>query len=652
MTASLTSVGAVLGTAGHVDHGKSTLVRDLTGMETDRLEEERSRGISIELGFAWFDSPEVGRVAFVDVPGHERFVRRMIAGAAGIDGVIFVVAADEGVMPQTREHLDICELLGVADGLVVLTKTDLVDEEWLELVTDDVRSTLSGTFLEGAPLVCCAHGDEAAIGAVREAVENLARGAKERRASMEERRRDRPFKLSVDRVFTMRGFGTVVTGTSQSGVVSTGDALELLPGGVAARVRGLQIHGVDADTAGPGMRLAVNLQGLDRDAVSRGEVLTTAGGVPIVSMFDARIQMRGHLREVPASGARVLVHVGTAQMEGTLTWIGDPPVMPMEHAFAQLRLDHPLPVAPGEPFVLRGFMASPNHGRTLGGGVVLTPALRRHRRSDRGRRVFLEALNVEDPAGQVRHLAQRRSEAGVSREELPHLLALGLAELEEVCQELIDHGELILGAGLLVHQTAADAIADRVQAVLSELHQRRPAHGGMSAEEVRTRVRASLDPELFASVLQWMERQRRVRVTSGVVALADFIPRRSPAQRDACEAIQALLMANGITPPRLRDLPEELSLTPGAAEEAVSLLIQDGALIRINQDLAYDTTVLGDLAGRLEDHLRSHEWIDTSAFKDLTGASRKWSIPLLEYFDRSRLTVRVGDRRRLRGVQG
>ena len=645
-------MGVVLGTAGHVDHGKSTLIRDLTGMETDRLEEEQSRGISIELGFAWCDVPQVGRVAFVDVPGHERFVRRMIAGAAGIDGVLFVVAADEGVMPQTREHLDICELMGVTDGLVVLTKTDLVDDEWLELVTEDVRSTLEGTFLEEAPLAMFAHGDEEAIDRVRGAVSELSRRAHQRRCAQESQRRDRPFKLSVDRVFTMRGFGTVVTGTSQTGVVSVGAAVQLLPGGATARVRGLQHHGQDAIEGGPGTRLAVNLQGLDRDAVHRGEVLTAPQGVPVVSMLDARIRVRAHLREVPVTGARVLVHVGTAQVEGTLTWVGEPPLMPMEPAYVQLRLDQPLPVIPGEAFVLRGFAAAPDHGRTLGGGVVLTPALRRHRQSDHGRLEFLRDLTTAGTEGQIVALVRRRGEAGVDREELPRLLALGMTDIQRVTDRLLESGALVFGAGLLLHESALTALAERVEGILSGFHQRRPAQAGMGAEELRTRVRASLDPELFSSLLSWMSDRDRARVASGVVALWDFTPRRSATQRAACAAVLEALTVAAATPPRLRDLPETLSLDPDDAEEAVSLLIQDGTLTRINQDLAYATSVLGDLAGRLETHLRQHEWIDTSAFKEITGASRKWSIPLLEHFDRARLTVRVGDRRRLRVIQG
>ncbi|MEE2779674.1 MAG: selenocysteine-specific translation elongation factor [Myxococcota bacterium] len=652
MSVNQSTAGVVLGTAGHVDHGKSTLVRDLTGMETDRLEEEQSRGISIELGFAWCDVPEVGRVAFVDVPGHERFVRRMIAGAAGIDGVIFVVAADEGVMPQTREHLDICELLGVSDGLVVLTKTDLVDAEWLELVTDDLASTLEGTFLADAPVATFAHGDDEAIERVRGAVTDLSRRAHQRRAGQESQRRDRPFKLSVDRVFTMRGFGTVVTGTSQTGVISVGEPVQLLPGGETARVRGLQHHGEDTDEGGPGTRLAVNLQGLDRDAVRRGEVLTTEDGVPVVSMFDARIRIRGHLREAPSSGARVLVHVGTAQIEGTLTWIGEPPVMPMAPGYVQLRLDQPQPVIPGESFVLRGFDASPDHGRTIGGGVVLTPALRRHRRSDAGRLQLLTALTTEGIEGQISALVERRGEEGVFRSDLPQLLARGRGDLERVAESLIGNGTLILGAGLLLHESAVTVLAERAQKLLADFHQRRPAHGGMGAEELRTRVRASLDPEVFSAVLAWMADRSRVRVSAGVVALGDFTPRRSPGQRAACGAVLEALTSATATPPRLKDLPETLALAQGDAEEAVQLLIQDGSLTRINQDLAYASSVLSELAERLESYLLENEWIDTSAFKELTGASRKWSIPLLEHFDRVRLTVRVGDRRRLRVVQG
>ncbi len=638
-------VRAVVGTAGHVDHGKTTLVGDLTGMQTDRLAEERARGISIELGFAWVDT-DAGRLAFVDVPGHERFVRQMIAGAAGIDFVLLVVAADEGVMPQTREHLDICELLGVSAGAVVLTKVDLVDDDWLELVREDVREAVRGTFLEDAPVFTHAAGDPISAQALTQALAELAT-----RSQGPARSPDRPFKLSIDRVFVMRGFGTVVTGTTASGTLGVGDQVVLQPSGRTARVRGVEVHGQAVERLGPGTRAAINLQGAGPDDIGRGEVVTTRDGLVATSMIDGTFTALGRLARPVPERARVLVHVGTAQVQGTLAIVGADEVPPGGRAAVQLRLDAPVAILPGEPYVVRGFEVLEGYGKTLGGGRALTPAARRHRGVDApAAQALIAALAGDDPRAALEGLAGFEGERGLPR----HAAALAarlpgeIGALGAARDALLEAGRLVIAGDRLIHVDALDALAGRAIATLDAHHRAQPARPGLTTEELRTRVRADLPAELFAQVIARLVASGRVVASGELLARSDFRPRRSAAQERACEGVLAALREGGLTPPRVQDLPEQLGLTQAAIDDALELLLAEGAVVRVSRELVFGAAPLADLERRLVAFLEAHDTIDASQLKDLTGASRKYTIPLGEYFDRVRLTLRVGDARRLR----
>ena len=642
------AVRAVIGTAGHVDHGKTTLVKHLTGIDTDRLREEKQRGISIELGFAWLDLAP-GRVAIIDVPGHERFVRQMIAGAAGIDLVLLVVAADEGVMPQTREHLDICGLLGVRAGAVVLTKTDLVDDEWLELVREDLADEVRGTFLEGAPVVGYAAGDEGLLAEVRAQVGALIEDAASR-GLLAARSADRPLKMSVDRVFTMRGFGTVATGTTGSGQLSVGASVRVQPSGSEARVRGIQVHGAACQRVGPGVRAAINLQGVERDAVHRGEVLTTRkAGLPATSMFDARFTALRRLAEPVPDRSRVLFHIGTNQVQGTLAFVGAEAVAPGDTVLAQCRLDHPACVLPGEPLVVRGFATLQDYGKTIGGGRVLTWDVRRHRRDGQDALDLADALLSEDPARAVAGFVRYHAELGRTPEELDIALAFDRSRLRGLCTELEAVGLLFEAGGRWWHAATLTPLLVRVEAVLAEAHASRPARPGLLPEELRTRVRGDLAADLFGLALEQLLERGAVVRAGEYAALAGFQPRRSASQQAACEAVANVLEAGGLSPTRVQDLPEAAELSADAVAEVLELLWADGSVVRVSQELSFAAAALGDLEARLRAHLEAHETIDTTSFKELTGASRKWTIPLQEYFDRIRVTLRVGDVRRLRG---
>lgn len=641
------TVRAVIGTAGHVDHGKTTLVTHLTGIDTDRLKEEKERGISIELGFAWMPLSTGERTAIVDVPGHERFVRQMIAGAAGIDLVLLVVAADEGVMPQTQEHLDICELLGVRAGAVIITKTDLVDDEWLELVEDDVAGAVAGTFLEGKPIARYSAGDDAARDALRSLIEELLSEQASGGAAVS-RSADRPLKLSVDRVFTMRGFGTVVTGTTASGSLSTGDTVELQPGGLRARVRSLQVHGETVARVGPGLRTAVNLQGVEHTQAHRGDVLVHAGELPPTSMFDATFRALSRLEEPVPERTRALIHVGTAQVEGTLAWVGTDRAEPGEWTAAQVRLDEPITLLPGEPFVVRGFTVLPGYGKTLGGGRVLCPVDRRHRKRDVGERAMIEALAGDDVPAMLLELVRFAEQRGVARDRLTAILPAEATAIDAALEELTASGALAIAAGHLFHEDVLIALGARAVTVVAGYHEQQPARAGILPEELRTRLRSSLSADLHARVVERLVRDGELTAAGDALALPTFTPRRTAAQLTACEAVMSTLIAGGLTPTRLADLPDELDLSAAAVDEALELLLMDSAVVRVTQQLFYAADHIHRLEAELRAFLREHGEIETGQFKLLTGASRKWTIPLQEYFDRIRLTLRVGDSRRLR----
>ncbi len=639
-------IRAVIGTAGHVDHGKTTLIQHLTGIETDRLKEEQDRGISIELGFAWLDLPD-GRVAVVDVPGHERFVRQMIAGAAGIDVVLLVVAADEGVMPQTHEHLDICQLLGVRTGGVVITKTDLVDEEWLELVTDDIATAVAGTFLEGAPIATYARGDDEAADRVRALVGQLLAAA-EAGAGLGGRGEDRPFKMSIDRVFTMRGFGTVVTGTTAAGRVRVGDPIRLLPTDVRGRVRGIQLHGEAVDEVAASARAAINLQGVGLDHAHRGDVLCEPDGLVVTSMFDAVFRAPARLAEPVLDRTRALIHLGTAQIEGTIALMGREELEPGEACPAQIRLDRPTAVLPGESFIARGFTVLAGYGKTIGGGRALSPVSRRYRRRAVEEVALVEALAGDSPQEMLEALAAYEDQRGVVTRGLGARLPIGRDALQTAIDELVAAGTLLRADGALYHAQVLEQLRPRAVAAVADFHARRPAWPGIAPEELRTRIRDGLPPDLLAALLRRLHDAGELELLGEVVRTPGFETRRSPAQVASTETVRAALVEGGLTPPRVQDLPESLGLGEDRVAEALELLTMDGAVVRVAQHLFYDAATMADLQSRLVAHLQAHGTIDTGGFKELTGTSRKWTIPLQEYFDRIRLTLRVGNGRRLR----
>lgn len=620
----------VLGTAGHIDHGKTSLVRELTGIDTDRLAIEKARGITTELGFARLDLGD-RRIAVVDVPGHERFVKSMVAGATGLDLVVMVIAADEGVMPQTREHLDICDLLGVRRGLVALTKRDLVEPDWLALVSADVQTAVAGTFLEGARFVAVSTRTHDGLDDLRNELARIVDALPPRASAG-------LFRLPVDRVFTVKGFGTVVTGTTLGGVVRIGDELEVIPSRLHVRVRGLEVHGVAVDTALAGHRTAINLGGVATTELTRGDVLVHPGRIVGSHIIDAELRLvRGANGPLPTRGT-VLLHHATSQHVASYSLLDGKELSPGATAFAQLRLSRDTPIAalPGDHYIIRGFVASRTGGSTLGGGTivrVLAPKARDGELHARTVGILASARLEQRIALDVKAAAA----AARLRTDLESRLGVTTDALVEPLTALVASGELMTVADMYIH---AETIAELEQRIAKAIDDPE----GIAREELRTRLPAALPARLYDTILAQLS-ERGV-----LIAAAERV--RKPAPRPAISASETALLAKlattGLEPPRPKELPAMLGLTDAQAKLALDRLIAAKLVVRIKPDLIMHARIVDDIRARLVAFLDAHATIDAQQWKELTGASRKYTIPLAEYFDGEKLTLRIGDVRRKR----
>ncbi len=629
----------VLGTAGHIDHGKTTLVKALTGIETDRLKEEKARGITIELGFAHLDLPGGQRLGIVDVPGHEKFVKNMVAGAAGIDLVALVIAADEGVMPQTREHLDICRLLGVEHGLVVLTKKDMVDAEWLELVTEDVSEYLAGTFLEGAPMIPVS-------GVTGEGIDELTDALADMVADLEEQPAHGPFRLPVDRVFTMKGFGTVITGTAVGGSASVGDELTIYPRDFTARVRGLQVHGDEVQTVRRGQRTAINLQGVEKSGVMRGDVLATPGALKPSLWLDLQAKALVDMARPLKHRAPIRLHTGTAEVLGRVLLLDRDELRPGQEAMIQVRLDQPVAAMAGDRYVIRSY--SPV--ATIVGGVIVHPHPTRRKRNRPEIIADLNTIHKGQPAQRIAVHARLAGEAGITAAELARLVALMPKERDKLISEMLTRQELVRfdkEGGRMLAAAVRDELSEKFLTLLADYHQANPLKGGMPREELKNRLTRSGDVKLFGHLLARLEGEGRVKAEKDLLRLSEHKVRLAGEDKALRERFERAYKEAGFTPPYFKELAA--GLDPEQAKEVLGVLVSDGVLVKIKQDLYYHGEPLAELRGRLVSYLEENERIAAAQFKELTGLSRKYLIPLLEHFDATQLTMRVGDERVLRG---
>ena len=648
-----TTLARVIGTAGHIDHGKTTLVRALTGIDTDRLKEEKERGITIELGFAHLALPTGEVVGVVDVPGHERFVRAMVAGAVGIDLVVLVVAADEGVMPQTREHLDICQLLGIKRGVVALSKSDLVDPELRELAVADVAETLKGTFLEGAPLIPVSAKTGDGLNTLKTAI---AEGLRD----LPGRDPDALARLPIDRVFSMKGFGTVVTGTLWSGILRPGDdvvALPPLPGATAGKIRGAQVHGAAVAEARAGNRTALNLT-LPKEQLARGQVLARPGELEAGRLVDVQLEYLPTCKRALKRRARLLVHAGTAQTLATVALLDAPALDPGQSGLAQLALDEPMVMLPGDRFILRGFALQRHHGTTLGGGVVVRTLGARLRRGTPETLALLRdnarALVANDVDTRTRLEVERAGRDGITRAALQMRLPFSPRVADAALARLASSRAIVRydkERGAFVAKAALDELKHDAAAAVDAFHAAQPLAPGMPREELRAKV--SPDVRLLHLVLESLAATGGLVVDRDTVRRAEHDPARTRAQEalaPLAERALALFAAAALQPPRAVEAAATLAVTPDALQPVLDMLVRGGSLVRV-KDLLFHAPAVDALRDKLRAHFAAARELTPQQWKELVGASRKFAIPLAEHFDGEKLTMRVGEVRKLRGGQ-
>ncbi len=612
---------ATIGTAGHVDHGKSALVEALTGMHPDRLAEEKARGMTIDLGFAWLALPDGRTVSVVDVPGHEDFIANMLAGAGGIDLALLVIAADEGVMPQTREHLAILDLLRVPRTVVALTKCDLAEDEWLELVQSDIREILAPTVARDAPIVPVS----ARTGAHLEHLRAVIAATLPHEIP---RPHDLPPRLPVDRVFSMAGFGTVVTGTLIEGEIHTGHEVLLVPGDRRARVRGIQIHRQAATSATAGQRVALNLSGVERSDVLRGMVVSQAGALHITERMDAWVESWPGAPRGIAHNAEVLIHAGTAAVPARIIVMASDEIAPGQSGWAQVRLARPLAMARGDRFIVR----NPSPGETLGGGRVADPSARLYRRS----KVSLARLGdlaSEDPLRVLPAFLDRRE---LAADELARVAHLSFATTRISLAALVADGAIVDLAGRVL---AADRWRERVAAArdaLGEYHRRFPLRLGMPREEWRSHLH--LDAAQAGATFARMHAEGLIAAPSPrLVALPDYAPRFSPEHEAGRQAVLVRLHEAGLNPPPLVDLVAAIG------DEMLAALIDSGAIVRLNADVALDATIFAAARDAILRFLAEHDRVTAAEARDVLATTRRVAVPLLETLDALRLTRRLGD---------
>ncbi len=625
----------IIGTAGHIDHGKSALVEALTGTHPDRLEEERRRGITIDLGFAFLEEHGV-RFGFVDVPGHERFVSNMLAGAAGIDVLLLVIAADESIKPQTREHFEICRLLGVQRGVVALTKSDLVDTDTLALARLEAEEYLRGSFLENAPIIPVSSKTRAGLEELKAALHAAAGNATVKDAS-------RYFRLPIDRAFAMKGFGSVVTGTLISGTVGPGDEVELFPAGERLRVRGVHSGGKAVERASPGQRTAVNLAGIEHTTVKRGMVLATPEKFRKTRRVDVRLELLASARKMK-QGARVHFHAGTAETIAEVFFHGQKELPPGGSAFANLKLQDEILVLPGDRFIVRQF--SPVV--TIGGGTVLDPLARRPMLHDTGRITYLETLERGNRE-EILAVMTERAILGLGQEEIvartasmDHEIRAAAKKLSEAsCVKTVSAEPLVL-----VSKKIFEEVRKKMLEKVDKFRKENPLLPGIGREDLRASLGKRVRAETFRTALEELVAQKKLDAAGELVKKAGSEIMLQPEEAKAKDQIEAAFAGAGLQVPSVKEVLAKLAIEAKRAERLLQILLRDKNLVRVSPELIFHREALAQLKARLVGYKKSKgDRISVPTFKELTGITRKYAIPLLEYLDRERVTRRAGDDR-------
>ncbi len=627
----------VVGTAGHIDHGKSTLIKVLTGVDPDRLKEEKERGITIDLGFASLQLGDRLRVGFVDVPGHERFVKNMLAGVGGIDAVLLVVAANESIMPQTREHFDICKLLSIPRGVVVITKCDLVDREIVELVQLELQDYLRGSFLEEAPVIPFGASSREGLDPIRQALSELG-------DALPPRNPDLPFRLPVDRCFSSRGFGTVVTGTLVSGAIRKEGEVELYPTGKRSRVRHLQVYSREVDRAQAGQRTALNLQGVEVGEVHRGVQLSVRGRYRAVSRCDCRLSLLESSPVPLRNRSRVRFHLGTAEVLAEVRPLQPKMLVPGQTGMAHLELEKPVLALVGDSFILR--RTSPMI--TVGGGVVLDIFPPRRRRSrDLVRRLeFLQAMDSEDPKAMIGQLAGREASGVIDEDRILSQLPLTRTTVREVLSLLVEEGRVWRLAQhplQVMDRECFDGLCRQSLALIRDYQQRQPLSVGLPREQLHSSLFAGLTQTVFKSVLAHLCDRDLVELDRDRVRLKGSGVRLSADESRALDRIEQAIRGSGLQVPSVEEVIREVALPREQARRLVVLLTRQKKLVKVNETLFFHADSIEEVKRKLREYKKQRDRIDVPTFKKLADVTRKYAIPLLEHLDRERVTRRAGE---------
>lgn len=620
----------ILGTAGHIDHGKTTLIKALTGRETDNLKEEKQRGISINLGFTYFDLPSKKRVGIVDVPGHEKFIKNMLAGACGIDIVLLVIAADEGVMPQTIEHLDILNYLDVKKGIIVLTKCDLVDEEFIELVKDDVREKTKGLFIEGAPIV---EVDSVS----RRGLDKLVQKIDEISEDIEEKKTDAPSRMSIDRVFSLKGFGTIVTGTLIEGKISVDDEMTIYPSEKKVKVRNLQVHGCDVKTAYAGQRTAINLSNIKVSEIQRGDVIAQTGSVEESMMIDVNISLVEHCKKSLKHWDRIRVFHGTKQILCRIVPLNEDEIQYGESGYAQLRLEEKIVAKKGDRFIIRSY--SPMD--TIGGGVIIDTAPKKHKIYDES---VIEALKIKEK-GELKDILEEYLKLNLSNYIILKELVSYTGEKEGYVKEglnaLIDENKVFCVNKYYLHISHYQKLKERVIDILTKYHKQYRLRNGILKEELRSKVDNSLKVKDMDVILNKMAEEKDIKVQDNLVSNYDFEVKFNQKQLSIKKEIEDKSRKNGLNSLMTKD---DICNKNKFYEEVLEALT--GETIQKLDDAYYiDKKVYENVKKDLLEYLNKNKEITVAQFRDITKSNRKISIVMLEHFDRNRITKRVEDKR-------
>lgn len=636
----------IIGTAGHIDHGKSSLVQALTGKDPDRLPEEKRRGITIDLGFADLDLGDV-RVGFVDVPGHERFVKNMLAGVHGIDAVALVIAADEGVMPQTREHFEICRLLNVQHGLVILTKTDLVEDELLSLVRAEAEELVAGSFLDGAPIVPVSVRSKIGLDDLSSALRQIAKVIPERSSAFVTR-------LPIDRAFTMKGFGVVVTGTLVAGEIAAGDELELLPIGRRVRARGVQVHGALVSRAQSGQRTAVNLAGVEVSEIERGMTLAPLGRLLPTQIIDVELNVLPTAPRAIRTRARLRVHLGSAEVLARIRVLNNRGELAAGGSgFAQLRFESPVVALHDERFIIRSYSPA----ETIAGGLVLDPQATKHRGREMARtQERLQALLDSERPGKVGLFVAAAGDHGLRTSDLAALTGWNnevvIQAAKQAQQAIAGGAATIMDAdGVLVSTGNFERLSRITTDEVQRHHEREPLARGLARETLRERHFTHAAPEIFRAVISRLEKDGVLVSDKDIVRARKHGQELSAADEQLRDKIAQAYKKSALEAPTLDQALIEAGIPTSQrthARKILQLLIDNGTLVRVQGEMFFHAHAIEHLKSLLDEFAAAHEpdrLIDVPGFKDLAGVSRKYAIPLLEYFDRERITVRAGDKR-------